>query len=49
LDWLDPEDYLRKVIACIADHSVRRVHELLPWNLERALRRLDQRDAAGAA
>jgi transposase len=49
LNWLDPEDYLRKVIACIADHSVRRVHELLPWNLVRALRRLDQRDAAGAA
>jgi hypothetical protein len=45
LNWLDPEDYLRKVIACTADHSVRRVHELLPWNLERALRRLDQRDA----
>lgn len=37
LNGLDPEAYLRDVIARIADHPMKKIGELLPWNVARTL------------
>jgi hypothetical protein len=36
LNGLDPEAYLREVLGRIADHSIKRIAELLPWNIDLA-------------
>ena len=46
INGLGPEAYLQHVIECVADHSVDRVEELLPWNVSGLRSRLDQRLAA---
>ena len=32
-DRLAPERYLRDVLARIVDHPIKRISDLLPWNI----------------
>ena len=37
LNGIDPESYLRNVLSRIADHPIKRIEELLPWNVAASL------------
>ncbi|MCS6504017.1 transposase domain-containing protein, partial [Burkholderia thailandensis] len=38
LNGIDPEAYLRFVLARIADHAINRVDQLMPWAIADQLR-----------
>jgi hypothetical protein len=33
LNGIDPESYLRNVLSRIADHPIKCIEDLLPWNV----------------
>jgi transposase len=45
LNGIDPESYLRNVLSRIADHPIKRIQELLPWNVVASLK-LPKHEAA---
>ena len=45
LNGIDPESYLRNVLSRIADHPIKRIEELLPWNVAASLQ-LPNQEAA---
>ncbi len=46
LNGLDPEAYLRDILARVADHPINRIGDLLPWNLETHARPVTSTEAA---
>ena len=45
LNGIDPESYLRNVLSRIADHPIKHIEELLPWNVAASLQ-LPKQEAA---
>lgn len=37
LNRIDPGNYLRNVLSRIANHPIKRIEELLPWNVAASL------------
>jgi transposase len=38
LNGIDPESFLRDVLSRISDHPIKRIEELLPWNVAASLK-----------